>query len=84
MAEDEKIPFIGQIPIDPAFTAQMDDGRSFVEKFKDAKSLSALTEFVEKLLENNKHPRAVIVTTPQVPLAFTIILIYILLILKIY
>jgi len=49
LAEDEKIPFLGRVPLDPNFTAQMDDGRSFVEKFKEAKSMTALLEFVAKL-----------------------------------
>jgi len=49
LAEDEKIPFIGRVPLDPIFTAQMDDGRSFIEKFKDAKSMTALQEYVAKL-----------------------------------
>lgn len=56
MAVDEKIPFIGRIPLDPVFTAQMDSGQSFVEKFREAKSLKALDDFVVKLKEKKWPP----------------------------
>lgn len=47
LAEDEHIPFIGRIPLDPTLTASLDDGRTFVEKVMNSKALNVLHSFVE-------------------------------------
>jgi len=62
LADAEQIPFIGSIPIDPKLMSQLDDGKSFVEKYKEVSStptsttLLALQLFVKKLQKDNPPP----------------------------
>lgn len=50
LAEDEHIPFVGEIPLDPSLTASLDDGKTFVEKSMNSKSIEVLQKFVEGML----------------------------------
>lgn len=50
LAEKEKIPFLGSIPIDPTIPNSSDSNASFIEKHKNARNLQALVDFVDRLV----------------------------------
>jgi len=51
LAEEQNIPFLGKIPIDPQLTSSCENGVSFVEKFPDSPSLKAVQQLVETLIK---------------------------------
>jgi hypothetical protein len=51
LAEELKLPFIGKIPIDTGLTTCCETGESFVEKFPDSPSISAISKFVDDIVE---------------------------------
>jgi ATP-binding protein involved in chromosome partitioning len=57
IAEELKVPFIGQIPIDPKICEEADKGTAFVAKNKDSASVKAFEDIVRKVeafLQNKK------------------------------
>jgi MinD superfamily P-loop ATPase len=50
LAEEQKVPFLGKIPIDMELTQCCDSGQNFLEKFPNSPSLKAISAFVNNLL----------------------------------
>lgn len=50
LAEEEKVPFLGRIPLDPQLTTCLERGESFVKNFPDSLTLNAVTHIVEKII----------------------------------
>ena len=44
------IPFIGRIPLDPSVSQSCDQGTSFIDSYKNSKSLEALHDFTKKFV----------------------------------
>eukprot|EP01118_Nematostelium_gracile_P005593 TRINITY_DN1776_c0_g1_i1.p1 TRINITY_DN1776_c0_g1~~TRINITY_DN1776_c0_g1_i1.p1 ORF type:complete len:258 (-),score=68.13 TRINITY_DN1776_c0_g1_i1:154-927(-) len=53
LAEELQLPFLGKIPIDPTLTAACESGTTFLEKFPDSTSLSAVQNLVKDLLSKS-------------------------------
>jgi len=45
LAKEIGVPFIGRIPLDPSIAQACDQGKSFIDTYKDSKSLDALRDF---------------------------------------
>jgi len=51
LAEEQDIPFLGKIPIDPLLTNCCEMGSSFVEKFPDSPSLNSVQKLVDNFMK---------------------------------
>jgi Mrp family chromosome partitioning ATPase len=58
MAEQMKVPFLGEIPIDPAIVSASDDGVPFIQQFPEsrtARSFRGVIQPIVELEERNEH-----------------------------
>lgn len=58
MAEEMKVPFLGDIPIDPAIVSASDDGIPFIQQFSEsrtARSFQRVIQPIVELEERNEH-----------------------------
>lgn len=53
LAEEENVPFLGRIPLDPQLTACLEKGKSFVKNFPNSLTLNAVTHIVEKIISDS-------------------------------
>jgi MinD superfamily P-loop ATPase len=51
LAEETGVPFLGEIPLDPAIMNSGDDGLPFVFKYKDSETGKRFVEVIEPLLK---------------------------------
>jgi len=56
IAEELKVPFLGQIPMDPKICEEADNGTSFLKRYPDSSASKAFKEIVKKVEDflNNK------------------------------
>jgi len=50
MAQEEGVPFLGSIPIDPKVSADSDKGAPFIISHKDSSAAKAFMEIVSKIV----------------------------------
>jgi Mrp family chromosome partitioning ATPase len=58
LAQELNVPFIGRIPLDPSVSQACDQGTSFIDAFKNSKSLEALHNFSKKFIEDDRKESA--------------------------
>jgi len=54
LAEEQKLPFLGKIPLDPSLTSCCESGQSFLAAFPNSSSLLAVEEIVRSFTSDNK------------------------------
>lgn len=55
LAEEEHVPFLGKIPIDPRLGAALETGERFLEKFPESEVYKAVSKVIQPLLELPKR-----------------------------
>ncbi len=54
-AKDLKVPFLGKIPIDPVIVNSTDEGKPFIQTYKDTNTSKILNEIVERIVERMEN-----------------------------
>ncbi|XP_027626777.1 cytosolic Fe-S cluster assembly factor NUBP2 [Tupaia chinensis] len=56
LARHSGVPFLGAVPLDPALTRSLEEGRDFIREFPQSAAFPVLTSIAQKILDSTPAP----------------------------